>query len=244
MPVDGVLFDCDGVLVDSLEAAAVAWDAWAERYAPGFDFRTQIVHGVRATEMVATLVEPDLVIEAVTNLDDAELASAVATAAIPGAVALTDSIPVERWAVVTSAIGELARRRLAAAGHRAPRVIVAAEDVARGKPDPEPYLAGARLLGLDPSRCAVIEDAPAGVRAARAAGARFVVGVGDHLEGTQVDAHVPDLRSLFYRDGVLVADCAGSSGWPNPTSRGHSYSADLPRDGAAALSRLQAIFQA
>lgn len=206
--VDGVLFDCDGVLVDSLETAAVAWDAWAADFAPGYDFRRQVSHGVRAADTVAALVPPERLAEAVTALNAAELDSAEATAAIPGAVILTATIPPERWAVVTSAIGELARRRLAAAGHRQPLAFVAAEDVERGKPHPDPYVRGAEALGMAPGRCIVFEDAPAGVRAARAAGAAFVVGVGDHLEGEVVDAHVDDLRRVRWQTGDIVIDVA------------------------------------
>lgn len=198
-----VLFDCDGVLVDSLEAAATAWDAWATRYAPGFDFRTQIEHGVRAADTVATLVAAGLRDEAVAALDEAEVASATLTEPIPGSVALTSRIPSGMWAVVTSATRELARRRLAAARHPVPSALVAAEDVGRGKPDPEPYLAGAALLGVDIARCVVFEDAEAGVRSARAAGAGWVVGVGDHLGTAVVDARIDDLRSAEWRDGSL-----------------------------------------
>jgi sugar-phosphatase len=204
--VDGVLFDCDGVLVDSLEPAAVAWDLWAAVYAPGYDFRTQMEHGVRAADVIAGLVDRARLAEAVRALDDEELRSATETAAIPGSVALTRSIPPHRWAVVTSAGRELARRRLRAAGHPDPAALVSAEDVERGKPDPAPYLRGAELLGVDPSHCAVFEDAPAGVRAARAAGVHTVIGVGDHLDGVTVDAHVPDLRNVRYRDGELLVD--------------------------------------
>lgn len=208
IPAQGVLFDCDGVLVDSLEAAAVAWDAWAERFVPGYDFRTQVQHGVRAADTVATLVSPERVVEAVAALDAQEIETASETAAIAGSVALTTSLPSGRWAVVTSAIAELARRRLAAAGHPVPSVMIAAEDVEHGKPAPDPYLRGAARLGLDPAHCVVFEDAAAGVRAARAAGAGWVVGVGDHLDGEPVDVAVDDLRSVRFVDGALVIEAA------------------------------------
>lgn len=202
--VEGILFDCDGVLVDSLEPAAMAWDAWSARYAPGFDFRSQIEHGVRAADTVARLVDGDVLEEAVAALEAAEIRGAHATTAIPGAVALTTSIPRNRWAVVTSGARALAVARLAAAGHPHPGALIAAEDVRRGKPDPEPYRRGAAELRLDPSRCAVFEDAPAGVRAAREAGVGFVVGVGDHLGGAGVDAHVLDLTAVVYSGGDLL----------------------------------------
>lgn len=204
VPVAGILFDCDGVLVDSLEAAAVAWDAWSARYAPGYDFRTQVEHGVRAADTVATLVHPDNLAEAVAALEAEEVHGAGATVGIAGAVALTSSIPAARWAVVTSGTRVLATARLAAAGHGTPGGLVTADDVQRGKPDPEPYLRGAAVLGIDPADCAVFEDAAAGVLAARAAGAGYVVGVGDHLDDAIVDAWVPDLSAVRYADGELM----------------------------------------
>lgn len=202
--VSGFLFDCDGVLVDSLEAAATAWDSWAATYAPGYDFRTQIEHGVRAADTVAQLVEPHRFQEAFAALEAAEIAGADATLAIPGAVRLTASIPDERFAVVTSGTRGLAEARLLAAGHRIPQSLVTAEDVRRGKPDAEPYRRGAQLLGLDPAECVALEDAPAGVAAARAAGVGLIIGVGDHLEDAVVDAHVHDLRTLSYDGGHLA----------------------------------------
>ncbi len=203
IPADGVLFDCDGVLVDSLEAAAVAWDAWAAVWAPGYDFRTQIVHGMRAADTVATLVTTDAFPAAFRALEDEEVRGAGATAPIPGAVELTRTLPLAAWAVVTSATRRLAVARLTSAGHPEPRHLVSAEDVERGKPDPEPYLLGARRLGLAPEQCVVLEDAAAGVAAARAAGVGWVIGVGDHLDGAVVDHHVETLGGLRYARGEL-----------------------------------------
>ena len=98
----------------------------------------------------------------------------------------------------------LAVARLSAAGHAQPGVFVTADDVARGKPDPEPYARGAYGLGIDPARCAVLEDAPAGVAAARAAGVGFIIGVGDNLDGVGVDALVPDLTTVAWDGDALV----------------------------------------
>ena len=204
LPVSGLLFDNDGVLVDSLEPAAVAWDAWAAIYAPAFDFRTQVQHGVRASDTIATLVSPEVLDEAIAALDKAELDGSDVCDPMPGAVELTRSLPVERWAVVTSAIRPLGVARLAAAGHSVPPAVVTADDVSRGKPDPEPYLKGAEAIGVSPDECAVFEDAPAGIAAARAAGVKYVIGVGDHLEGAVVDAHVRDLSQVSYDGTELI----------------------------------------
>ncbi|GGF42734.1 phosphatase [Microbacterium sorbitolivorans] len=202
-PVNGILFDCDGVLVDSLEPAAVAWDRWAATYSPGYDFRTQVSHGVRAADTVAELVAPDVLSAAIAALEEEEVRGADLTKPIAGSVALTRSLPAHVWAVVTSAARRLAVARLAASGHPIPKELVAAEDVEAGKPSPDPYLLGARLLGLDPDTCVVFEDAPAGVLAARRAGVRFVIGVGDHLEDAEVDARVEDLSTVRYLDGAI-----------------------------------------
>uniref|UniRef100_UPI003734CF40 HAD-IA family hydrolase n=1 Tax=Luteococcus sp. TaxID=1969402 RepID=UPI003734CF40 len=164
-------------------------------------------HGTPARDIIAGLVAPGDVERAYRDLDAGELACADRTRAMPGAVELTASLPVERWAVVTSAGRPLAEARLAAAGH-APRHVVSADDVTRGKPNPEPYRRGAAVLGMDPSRLAVFEDAAAGVAAARAAGIGLVVGVGDELDPASVDVLLPDLRSarLVEADDRLVLE--------------------------------------
>ncbi|MEX5277926.1 HAD-IA family hydrolase [Kocuria sp. CPCC 205261] len=201
--IEGILFDCDGVLVDSLEAAARAWDAWSLSYAPDYDFRTMIEHGVRAADTVATLVHADQFTRAVRDLEIEELNTVEGTVAIPGAVALTTSLGTLPWAVVTSGTRRLAHARLRAANIPCPRGVVAAEDVHQGKPAPEPYLKGAELLGVPPDRCAVFEDAPAGIAAARAAGAGLVVGVGLAAAAAGPDITIPDLTAARYQDSLL-----------------------------------------
>lgn len=202
-PARGILFDCDGVLVDSLEPAAVAWDRWSAEWAPHFDFRRDIAHGTRAADTIARLVEADRFEAAVAELDRHELETVEGTVAIAGAVALTASLPDGSWTVVTSGVRPLARARLQAAGIAEPTALVTADDVTRGKPDPEPYLRGAELLGLDPADCVVLEDAPAGIAAARAAGVGAVVGIGAHAAEGAPDALVADLRDLAWRAGRL-----------------------------------------
>ena len=202
----GVLFDCDGVLVDSLDAAGDAWDAWAARYAPQFDYRTQMRHGVRAGDIVASFVDPEGRAESEAFLEEAEIAGAAGTHSIPGAPDLTRALPPGRWAVVTSGTSRLVRARLDAVGIARPEHIVAAEDVTHGKPDPEAYLLGAKGLGLEPSVCVVFEDAPAGVASARAAGIAAVIGVGDHLEGAEVDARVDDLHQVRVAGDTLILE--------------------------------------
>jgi sugar-phosphatase len=207
-PVLGLLFDSDGVLVDSHEAAALAWNDWATTWAPTFDFHRDIVHGRRLGDSVATLVPTASFAEAEAALVALELETVAHVGAMPGAVALFESLPAGTAVVVTSALRSLALARLAAAGLGEPAALVTAEDVTHGKPDPEPYLRGARLLDLDPVHCVVFEDAPAGIAAALAAGVGTVVGIGAAAVGAGAHVVVPDLRAVSYADGVLTIDDA------------------------------------
>jgi len=202
--ITGLLFDCDGVLVDSLEAAAVAWDRWSVIYAPTFDFRRDIVHGMRMSDTVASLVAPGLRAEAEAALIQAELDTVDGTVAIPGARELLLSLPAGSWAVVTSGVRDLAYARLAAAGLPTPAAIVTADDVENGKPHPEPYLRGAALIGIDPANCVVFEDAPAGLRAGRDAGVGTLVGVGEGARNAGAHHIIADLRAASYANGTLT----------------------------------------
>ncbi|MCK2032734.1 HAD-IA family hydrolase [Microbacterium sp. KSW4-4] len=199
----GILFDCDGVLVDSVPSAAIAWGAWARRYAPGFDFLRDAPHGMRPSEVVATLVEPERADEATADLLARELAVASATAGIPGAAALLVALPGDLWAVATSSNRTVATARMRGAGIPAPALLVAAEDVDRGKPAPDPYLRAALLLGRDPGDCVVFEDSAPGIHAARAAGAGLVVGVGAASASAHPDLIVRDLSRVRWSGGAL-----------------------------------------
>ena len=148
--VTALLFDCDGVLVDSLDAAAVAWNEWGTRWKPGFDFHRDVEHGRRLTDFVTELVGPENAPEAIAELAALERDHAVDVHEIPGAAALLASLPAGRWAVVTSGTRDIATARLAAAGIPTPAVLVTADDVAIGKPSPDPYLLAAARLDLPP----------------------------------------------------------------------------------------------
>jgi sugar-phosphatase len=202
----GLLFDCDGVLADSLEAAALAWDAWALDYAPTYNFRRDFVHGRRMDDVVDELVSSAIRVEAGNALVTREVETAVQSLPIRGAIALVESLPIGSWAVVTSGLRVVADARLAAAGLPEPLAIITSEMVTLGKPNPEPYLRGAELLGQDPADCVVFEDAPAGVRAGLDAGVRAVVGVGASALNSGAHVVVADLTAVSYRDGVLHID--------------------------------------
>jgi sugar-phosphatase len=207
--VDGILFDSGGVLVDSNEAAALVWNDWARKWCPGFDFHRDIQHGRRLEDIVADLVDTHHIASATQALIDMEMTLATGVPSIAGAVGLLAAMPADTWAVVTSGRRPMALARLASAGLPRPGVVVAAEDVATGKPAPEPYLAGADALGLEPRHCAVFEDAPLGIRSARAAGAKVVIGVGAATIGQDVDVTITDLSGVTFDGRTLtIADSA------------------------------------
>lgn len=164
-----ILFDLDGVLVDSSAAVERAWSRWAAEVEIGLDTVMAAVHGRRTADTIRA-VAPHLDAVAEAARLEAREATADGVAAYPGVAQLLGSLPAGRWAVVTSGSRPLASGRLAAAGLPLPAVVVTAEDVRGGKPDPEGYLAAAAALGSAPAHCVVVEDAPAGVEAARRAG--------------------------------------------------------------------------
>lgn len=175
--VGALLFDNDGVLVDSVASGNEAWTLWSQEHDLDPEVVLPMIHGRRAEDTVAQLVEGSRVIAAVQRINRLELATAAHTTAMPGALRLLESLGDFPWAVVTSAIRPLAIARLHAAGLPLPRVLVSAEQVAAGKPAPDGYRAAAERLGVATSACVVLEDAPAGVEAGYAAGVAEVIGV-------------------------------------------------------------------
>lgn len=165
-----ILFDLDGVLADSNVSVEMHWRRWAARHGLDADAIIRVVHGRRALDTIRE-VAPHLDAEAeVAALVAAEAADTSGVLATPGAAALVERLPADAWAVVTSGVRIVAEARLRASGLPVPRVLVPADEIGRGKPDPEGYLTAAARLGRAPSECVVIEDAPAGIAAARAAG--------------------------------------------------------------------------
>lgn len=169
-----ILFDLDGVLVDSTRSVDRQWRRWAQENNLDPDKIMEIAHGRRTIEVVR-LAMPHLDAEAeVPRLEKREAEDTEGVMVMAGAADLLARIPRERWCVVTSGTRLLATARLKLGKLPVPDVLVTAEDVRDGKPHPEPYLKGAELLGFDPSQCLVIEDAPAGIRAAHAAGMKAI----------------------------------------------------------------------
>jgi sugar-phosphatase len=169
-----VIFDLDGVLVDSTAVIERTWRRWAEAH--GFDFETvmSIAHGRPARDTIH-LVAPHLDAEAeAARLAAEEAHETNGLVQIEGAAQLVDALPPGRWAVATSGTREVAMARLIYAGVMVPAVLVTADDVERGKPDPEAYVLAAKGLGVPVERVVVIEDTPAGIKAGQAAGMRVI----------------------------------------------------------------------
>jgi sugar-phosphatase len=171
---DLLLFDLDGVLIDSTPCIVRHWRGWAAGHGLDLDTILTAAHGVRTIEtMRAVAPHLDVEVEAA-RFTDHEVADTAGVTAICGAKVLLASLPPDVWTIVTSAGGALAEARLRQAGLPLPRMLVSADDVTRGKPDPEPYTTGARRFGCLPDRCVVVEDAPAGVAAGKSAGMRVI----------------------------------------------------------------------
>jgi sugar-phosphatase len=177
MPIfscSAILFDLDGVLVDSTRAVDREWRLWARRKGLDGDAIMAIAHGVRTVEVIQR-VAPHLDADVEARLiEDEEAGDQDGVAVMPGAAALLRSIPLGRWGVVTSGSRPLASARLRFCGLPVPEVLVTSDDVTNGKPHPEPYLKGAAGLGYQPADCLVIEDAPSGIQSARAGGFKVV----------------------------------------------------------------------
>ena len=193
-----VLFDLDGVLVDSTPSVVAIWTWWAKKNGIDPDKVLKIVHGRRTTE-VLQIFAPKLDIDAEARQIEAGITEKKdGTVAIPGAVRLLQSLPADRWCVVTSGIAQFARTRLQSAGLPVPRILVASDHVANGKPHPEPYLKGAELLRVEPGKCVVVEDALNGIQAGHAGGMK-VIGVATTFPAAKLqeaDAVVENLEEI------------------------------------------------
>lgn len=206
-PFAAVLFDMDGTLIDSTPSVERCWARWAE--AEGVPLERLLGrHGVPARAIAAALVPAERVPAAVRRIEALEVADTDGITPLPGAAAALAALPAGRAAIATSCTRPLAAARVAASGIAAPSVLVTADDVTHGKPDPEPFRLAAERLGVDPARCLVVEDAPAGLAGARAAGcATLAVTTTTPPEGLDADVVVRDLaavRIVAGDDGVTV----------------------------------------
>ena len=178
----GILFDMDGVLVSSIGSVVRCWRRWAKMYEIPDADTYEVPHGMRAIDIVKSLrpdIDPE---EGLRVIEDMEIEDTADLIVLPGVKKLLESLPVERWAIVTSATKRLMLGRLKVAGLPVPERIISGDMVERGKPDPEPYRRGAALLGFRADECIVVEDAPSGVGAGKAAGCRVLGVLGTHMD--------------------------------------------------------------
>ena len=204
-----ILFDLDGVLVNSIAAVERAWQKFATRHSLDATYVIATAHGHRSIETIQLLL-PDSDIDAENEIVESdEINDTEGLAATEGAAELLSVLPRDRWTVVTSGTRPLATVRLRAAGLPHPPKMVTASEVSNGKPHPEPYLNGAAALGFEPGQCLVIEDAQSGIRAAHAAGMKAIgiPGTYDSDKLHEADALVRSLAHLSVEirsDGLLV----------------------------------------
>ena len=176
----------DGTLLNSIAAAERIWTAWALRHGVDVDTFLPTIHGVRAIDTINRLALSGVDAKAEAAwITEAEIDDVEGIVEVSGAANFLKSLPVHQWAVVTSAPRALALRRMAAAGIPEPGVLVTAEDVSAGKPDPAGYRLAARRLQVDPAECLIFEDADVGIRAGEAAGANVMVITATHVHPLQ-----------------------------------------------------------
>ena len=193
---EALLLDMDGTLVHSTTEVETVWRLWCQGHRLDPAPVLAMCHGVRSREVIRALAPQLDLAREVALLDELEIQHAGVAEPIAGARTLLGALSPARWVLVTSASQRVARHRLASAGLPLPRLLIGAEDVVRGKPDPEPYLLAARRLGLAPADCLVFEDAPAGIRSALQAGCQVVQIGGDKRLDDGVRARLEDWRQI------------------------------------------------
>lgn len=206
--VEAILFDLDGTLIDSTIATERVWTDWSRTM--GLKDYRHTAHGLPARSLVASLIEESRQDEALELINRMEIQDTDGICIKDGVAQLLETLPASRWTIVTSCTRELAAARMRAAGLHTPEHMVTADQVSAGKPNPEGFEVAAHRLGVDVSRCLVVEDAPVGLTAGSASGAR-TLGVTGTYAASQLtaDAVVPSLARLSVTpgpDGSLHVD--------------------------------------
>jgi len=202
------LFDMDGTIMNSTVSAERVWGAWAARQGLDVEKFLPTMHGARGIDTIRNLNLPgiDPAAEAAA-IEKAEIEDVAGVMAISGAIDFLASLPLDRWAIVTSSPIALAKARLAEAGIMMPRFIVTAEDVKVGKPNPQCYILGAERLGVNTADCLVFEDVPAGIKAGEAAGSDIMVITATHSHPVETPhttiANYDNVRAHIGSDGRL-----------------------------------------
>jgi sugar-phosphatase len=198
MIVQAILFDLDGTLVHSLEAVERAWGAWAQRVGLNPEEVVPTIHGRRALDSLAAwLPEGRDLAEEDAWLRQREVEDTEGITALPGARLLVDNLPIRQWGIVTSGTNDVATARIRAGGFRFPLVLVTGENVARGKPAPDPFTLGCARGRWEPTQVLVFEDTLAGMESARAAGCRAI----------HIGVDLPDfmcIRAIPQADGLKI----------------------------------------
>jgi sugar-phosphatase len=205
----GILFDMDGVLMDSTPSVERVWRNWAAQHGLDPDRIAPLAHGRRSIETIRAVApeldaEKENVIVEQMEIDDKD-----GVTALPGAAELVAHLPPDRFAIVTSATRPLAVARLGYAGIPVPRHTITADDVTHGKPSPEPFLKGAALLGFAPEDCLVFEDSPAGIASARSAGMKAIAlqttYPADQLQAANaIIGSLADVKTTFRDAGIAL----------------------------------------
>lgn len=207
-----LLFDMDGVLIDSTPAVARVWRQWAIEH--GFD-PEQVVASAHGRPSLTTVREylphADHELEN-REVERREIEDLAGVVPLPGALELLTSLSADRWTIVTSCTRRLAEVRLKAARLPVPKKMITANDISQGKPHPEPYLKGASVLGFSPADCIVVEDAPAGIRSGKAAGSK-VLGFTTTVDARAVREagadwvlkNAADIRLISINQGLTLA---------------------------------------
>jgi sugar-phosphatase len=195
---EAVIFDMDGTLIDSTPAVLRSWSAWAvEHDLTADDLRGN--HGVPSAGIVRKVLPEHRHESAIERINELELEDVHDITVLPGAAEALEVLTSAKNAIATSCTLPLAQARIAASTLVPPSVLVTADDVVRGKPAPDPFLEAAKRLGVDPTRCLVVEDAPAGLAAARAAGCwTLAVVTTTPIEELQADAVVSNLSAVTF----------------------------------------------
>jgi len=203
----GVLFDMDGVLIDSTPAVARVWSRWAIEHGLRPEEVVRRAHGRPSIESIQEML-PGADPEAENlKVETAEVEDTEGIVPLPGACELLETLPRERWTIVTSCTRRLAEVRLRAAGLKIPPLLVTSNDIVKGKPNPEPYLKGASFLGVGAEDCIVVEDVPAGILSGKAMGARVIA-----VRTTSSDTELQNAGADWIVDGCSAISVKPSNG--------------------------------
>jgi sugar-phosphatase len=207
---EAVIFDLDGTLIDSTPAVLRSWATWTCEHGLTPEDRAGGHHGMPSASVVRALLPADRHAAAIARINELEIADVSDIVVLPGAVEALEALRDAKNAIATSCDVPLAKARIAAAKLTPPSVLITADDVAHGKPAPDPFLEAARRLGVDPANCLVVEDAPMGLQSARAAGCATLAVITttprEQLVADAVVSTLADVRFEVTSEGIRVHD--------------------------------------